>query len=254
MSRRALPSSLSLFLMLGGVTASIGEAAAAETAEVHVQVCDATPSVFLAALDLDKSQPERRKVYYFDTASLGLYDQGIVLRAIDVKGGELHLDAKLRPADAQDLSERWDDEDGWSCEVDAYTDRTATACRLRDGKHDLSDLNQVLDGSAAPQALFSHKQGKLTLLEREVDLADQPLEIFGPGVVARYKLKAIDQIKDVTVEVWEVDEDRVVLELSTRVDLGNASAARAAFRTALEHRGLDVCAHEVPKVESILDD
>ena len=86
-----------------------------------------------ALLRKEGAQPQRRKVYFYDTKDLALYGEDLVLRARVTQGDDDDSTVKLRPVDLADDDAGWRQIDGIRIELDVVGDKHVHSAKL-DGR------------------------------------------------------------------------------------------------------------------------
>jgi hypothetical protein len=88
-----------------------------------------------ALLQREGRDPQRRKVFFYDTKPLALDGANVVLRARVTDGDNDDSTVKLRPVDLSDDDARWPGIDGIRIELDVVGDKQVTSAKL-DGAPD----------------------------------------------------------------------------------------------------------------------
>src|SRR3954451_19794972 len=76
-----------------------------------------------ALLAHERADPERRRVYFYDTGELALYARDLVLRSRAIRGGAGDSTVKLRPVDLSREEAGWREIDGIRIELDVVGSR-----------------------------------------------------------------------------------------------------------------------------------
>jgi hypothetical protein len=131
-----------------------------EAVEVKITARIADEDEVRAALQESGEDPEKRRVFFFDTPGLQLFDAGVVLRARDIKGGADDSTVKLRPVDPDTVSVDWKKTSGFTIELDVVGDDMICSAKL-DYDLDGGRVAEVADGERAIKSLFGDVQERL---------------------------------------------------------------------------------------------
>jgi hypothetical protein len=80
---------------------------AIQKVEFKITVLSGEEAKVEALLQEEGGQPQRRKVYFYDTKDLALYGKDLVLRARVTQGDDDDSTVKLRPVDLADDDASW---------------------------------------------------------------------------------------------------------------------------------------------------
>jgi len=148
-------------------------------------------------------------VYFFDTNSLDLLSQGVIVRLR--QGIDDDLTLKLRPSKGERFPDLATEQETFKCEVDL----------IGDGANPAYSISRKYTGNSLPQTgydiarLLSPGQKKL-LEERKISIdwsrVDRMVEIRATA----WQSKSQPHFNKLTLELWEWPEGEI-LELSTKV-------------------------------------
>jgi hypothetical protein len=110
-----------------------------------------------ALLQREGGQPQRRKVYFYDTKDLVLYGKDLVLRARVTQGDDDDSTVKLRPVDLADDEASWQQIGGIRIELDVVGHKRVPSAKL-DGEPDRGEIEEVEARQRPVGSLFSGKQ------------------------------------------------------------------------------------------------
>jgi hypothetical protein len=205
-----------------------------------------------ALLQREESRPQRRKVYFYDTRDLALYNVGLVLRARVTEGEDDDSTVKLRPVDLAD------DEAGWRrvahirIELDVVGDKQVPSAKL-DGTPDRGEIEEVEAGRRSLASLFSGTQERLVADYAPRGIALRELEVLGPVDARKWDLERPDGFPHALgVEEWSLPDAAHFIELSFKVGPDEAKDAQTAFRSLLTRLGIDVTGDQQPKTPRVL--
>jgi hypothetical protein len=191
----------------------------------------------LAALKKAGEEPERRTVYFFDTPALDLFDAGMVLRARKIKGDDDDSTVKLRPVVPSSIGASWMKTDGFEVEMDRVGENEVISAKLNAVQRE-GELDDAVSGAKGLRSLFSADQERLVAEFAPRSIEWDALVAMGPIAVKKWKTEWDDFAHEVTVERWELPDGSDLVELSIKVEPGEASAAYDEFLAGLEAQGL----------------
>jgi hypothetical protein len=265
MSRRAL---LSLCLLLAACAAedtdvldvqpgveplADGKADSAQRmTELKVTVRSDQVPMALARFKLTDDKAEQRTIYFYDTAALDLFAEGLILRARKVKDRDDDSTVKLRPLRAADVSRRWLSLPGWKCEVDRTGSRSVESCSLTTVQ-DTGEIDDVAAGQRALVKLFSSEQELFASTYSETPPDWSRLEVLGPIPAQAWRVSVRGLGPRLSAERWTLPDGRVLLELSTKVPEADADATQAVLVGLLASRGLDTSTQQETKTRLALE-
>ena len=113
-----------------------------------------------ALLEKAGRQPQRRKVYFYDTEDLALYGKDLVLRARVTQGDDDDSTVKLRPVELADDQASWRQIDGIRIELDVVGDKQVRSAKL-DAEPDRGEIEDFAAKKRPVGSLFSGKQEQL---------------------------------------------------------------------------------------------
>jgi hypothetical protein len=205
-----------------------------------------------AVLQKAGRQPQRRKVYFYDTEDLALYGENLVLRARVTQGDDDDTTVKLRPVDLNDDKASWRQIAGIRIELDVVGDKQVRSAKL-DGEPDRGDIEKVEAKQRPVGSLFSGKQEQLIADYAPDGVSLHELEVLGAVDARKWDLDNPEGFPHtLSVEEWSLPDASHFIELSFKVSADEASDAQAAFRALLSGLGVDVAGDQVPKTPRVL--
>jgi hypothetical protein len=203
-----------------------------------------------AALDSAEVEAERRKVCFFDTQALELFEAGVVLRARLVHDGADDSTVKLRPVAPEQLSDEWKQTDGLEVELDAVGADPICSAKLSVDQ-DRGEIEEAVSGKRAIRKLFAKSQEDL-LHEFGPGIGWDDLTVLGPVDVRKWEVEPKGFPYEVTIEEWVLPDRSDLVELSVKADPQEAEQAKAAFLALLRERGLDTEGDQQTKTRAAL--
>jgi hypothetical protein len=205
-----------------------------------------------ALLQRDGGQPQRRKVYFFDTTDLALYGEDLVLRARVTQGDDDDSTVKLRPVDLADDQARWRQIDGIRIELDVVGEKQIHSAKL-DGEPDRGEIEEVEAKQRPVGSLFSRKQERLIADYAPEGTSLDALRVLGPVDARKWDLDNPEGFPyALSVEEWSLPDATGFIELSFKVPGEEAKAAQTAFRALLRDLELDVAGDQTAKTPRVL--
>ena len=190
------------------------------------------------ALEVGEDTAEVRRVYFYDTPDLALFEAGVILRARLVKDRDDDSTVKLRAVEAASISEQWRQSEGFKLETDWVGERTVCSASLTTVQR-RDEIDQVAEGKRAIGKLFSEDQERFVreLYQGPLDYGN--LRVLGPIRVLRWKPKHETFPHELTLEEWRLPNGEDLVEVSIKVDPNEAHRARSEFDAHLRQMGLD---------------
>ena len=230
---------------LGKLAKDIGEVEfkhTLESADEH-----RVPLLFGDAL----KQPQRRKVYFYDTTSLELYARNLVLRARATQGDDDDSTVKLRPASLTDAAP-WREVAGVDVELDVSGKGPMCSAKV-EGRPGHGEVEAVEAGQRAIRSLFTQEQEALVKAYAARIVRFDELAVLGPVDARKW---VFDDLKgfpfELCVEEWSLPDTTRFIELSTKVRRKHAPQAQSAFHDLLDRVGVKVAAGQEQKTPRVL--
>jgi hypothetical protein len=197
-------------------------------------------------------QPQRRKVYFYDTKDLALYGKALALRARVTQGDDDDSTVKLRPVDLAEDDAFWRRIDEIRIELDVVGDTQVPSAKL-DGEPDGGEIEEVEAKRRSPGALFSREQKQLIADYAPDDISLRDLEVLGPVDARKWDLDNPEGFPHtLSVEEWSLPDATRFLELSFKIGANEATDAHSAFRALLMQLGIDIAGDQSPKTPRVL--
>ena len=197
------------------------------------------------------AKPVQRKVYFYDTPELALDAERLVLRA-RVTDGKEDSTVKLRPVPLPVVPPPWSDDEDVEIELDVVGTRHTPSAKL-DDKPGPGEIEQVERRERELSKLFNQAQEALIApaLPDETSLDD--LEVLGPIDALKWELQLDGFPHELAVEEWTVADGPHFIELSIKVDRGEADTARQEWEALLDGKGIGRRHKQDPKTRMVLE-
>jgi hypothetical protein len=229
-----------------GLDSEIGEV------EFKITVRANQEELVRAELERAEIEPERRRVYFYDTQELVLFDAGVVLRARVTRDAADDSTVKLRPVVPADIDRRWKQTDGFKIELDMVGDTPVCSAKL-EAEQRRDEIDDVAAGERPMRTLFSDDQENLIGDYAPIGISWHELSVLGPVDVRKWELEPAGFPHEVTIEEWVLPDDSDLIELSIKVATDQALDAGKAFRALLSERGLDSTGDQQAKARTVLE-
>jgi uncharacterized protein YjbK len=196
--------------------------------------------------------PVRRKVYFYDTTELALADSDLFLRTRVTDGDEDDSTVKLRPLPLPGIPVRWRATADVRIELDVVGDRLVPSAKL-DGTTDRGRIEQVERGALELSKLFSKDQEAIIepALPTGTELDD--LAVLGPVDARKWELPPGTFPHELAVEEWSLPDGTHFVELSFKVEPGEAERAEQEFHALLDRLQIDRNGDQDPKTPKVLE-
>jgi hypothetical protein len=225
---------------------------AIQKVEFKLTVLVADEETVQALLQKDGGQPQRRKVYFYDTKDLALYGEHLVLRARVTQGDNDDSTVKLRPVQLADDQASWRRIDGIRIELDVVGDEGVPSAKL-DGKPDRGEIEEVEAKRRPVVSLLSGKQEQLIADHAPDGISLHELEVMGPVDARKWDLDDPEGFPHtLSIEEWSLPDATHFIELSFKVSADEAHDAQKAFRAFLLGLEVDATGDQTPKTPRVL--
>jgi len=201
--------------------------------ELKVTVSERKERAAARAFGLDPKEGERRRIFFFDTLDLALFNKGLVLRAREVKNGKDDSTVKIRPVDPQKITDSWRRLNGFKIEADGVGSKLIRSASLSVDQRD-DEIKAVESGVRAIHKLFSSEQERLLAEMSRVHVNFETLRVLGPVRALRWTVEHEGLPYPITAEEWTLPDERDLLEVSIKVPTAQALSASAGFDSFLK--------------------
>jgi len=202
-------------------------------------------------LSLLNANSQTRRIWFFDTPALDLYEAGVIVRAREIDGEDDDSTIKLRPFTETQLARAFRTLDELKCETDRDITKATPACSLG-ADQDEGEIVAVDAGERAIDQLYSSEQEDL-LATYGPDVALDGLVALGPIPARVWTVRSHDLPAKLTAELWYMPDGTQSLELSMRVDTADADDGQDDLLGFVDDRGLDLSADQESKTRRALD-
>jgi hypothetical protein len=218
-----------------------------DSVELKLTVPESEQYATARALGVDPLDAQIRQVYFFDTPSLTLNRNGLVVRARRVqrkKGGDSIV--KVRPVVPSQLPDELRESPDFTVEVDAMPGGFVCSGTLK-RRVENDDVMSAVEGARPVRSLFSKAQRALVAEQAPDGIALDELEVLGPILVLKLRFEPEGYDRQLVAELWTYPDNSRVLELSTKCAPGEAFQAAAESRAFLAGRGVDLAGEQQTK-------
>jgi hypothetical protein len=202
-------------------------------------------------LALLNAQSQTRRIWFFDTPELVVYDGGAILRAREIDGEADDSTVKLRPFTLVELAPEFVALDGLKCELDRSPAASKSACSLKVDQ-DEGEIAAVGFGERTIDKLFSSEQEAMFAAHGPAVAWDQ-LAVLGPIRARVWTIRTDALPEKLTAELWYMPDTTQTLELSMKVKVAEADAAMAQLLDFVADKGLTLDADQESKTRRALE-
>jgi hypothetical protein len=224
----------------------------ADSVELKLTVPDSDRRSTLRALGIDPLEAQIRQVVFFDTPTLDLDRQGVVVRARRVQGALGDSVVKLRPMVPSNLPAELRNNSNFGVEVDAMPGGFVCSASLK-SKVDSGEVREATTGERKIRKLFSKDQRALLAQHTDGDVDLDALSVLGPIFVLKLKFVPAGFNRRMVVELWFYPDGSRILELSTKCVPREAFDVAAETRAFLSTRGVNLEADQQTKTRTALE-
>jgi hypothetical protein len=184
-------------------------------------------------LELDGNE---RFIYFFDSPRLDAFEQGVIARARRIVGGLHDSTIKFRPVDPEAVPSLWRKYRGFKIEADTSEKGVVKSASLTMPvakgliKRVVAGKNPVSDLFAEEQLLFL-----FSLASKKLDYSN--VVVLGPARAWRWKYRDPGLPWPICGELWQRDDGERIFEVSIKVPVAQAAAAKAGFMAFLGEVG-----------------
>ena len=217
---------------------------AQETCDLEAKLLIPPQQAQTAVTALNAKKETTGRVYFYDTSTLDLLSQGVIVRLR--QGADNDLTVKLRPTTDKKFADPSAGSEDYKCEVDLTGTGAINSYSIR---KEYTTERSPETGSEIP-ALLSAGQRKL-LQESRVSIDWIRVKRIAAIRYTAWQIKSQRQFKKLTLELWEWPTGKV-LELSTKVGVDNGPATYAALQQLVKRNGLSLSGVQGAKTTIVL--
>jgi hypothetical protein len=211
--------------------------------EVKLLLSSAEDQAAVSALNVKKEA--MGFVYFFDTNTLDLLSQGVIVRLR--QGIDNDLTVKLRLPKGEKVSDSATEEETFKCEVDL----------LGDGANPSYSISSRYTGNSLPQTGFDIARrlspGQKKLLEETKAYIDwSRVERIVEIRATAWQSKTWPHFNKLTLELWEWPEGRI-LELSTKAGSNAGPMTYAMLQDLVRSKSLSLSRDQRSKTSTVLE-
>jgi hypothetical protein len=211
--------------------------AGAEAIEVKVTVVERHETAALRQFGLERKRGEQRRIFFYDTRELDLYNSGVCLRAREMEEDECDSTVKIRPVEPERIVDRWRRESGFKVEADFVGSEPICSASFTIAQKP-DEIGEVATGDRPIRKLFSREQEDFLKEMAKVPVDFSGLVPLGPVAVLRWKFRHEGLPYELCAEEWRLPDGRDVVEISIKVKPAEAAAAQAALNAFLAELGI----------------
>lgn len=228
-----LPLLITTFSQVAFAQAVYSKSNDLDTIEVKIDAVSSQIPQALQALGLTMAGAQQGQIYFYDTEGLDLYKNNILIR---VREGQPDNDvtARIRPAQADQISPEWFEMKGFKCVYDAPVTGAVQTCSLKE------------KFSTLPSPLLSDDQKEFLTQYGNSNIPWAQIRRIGPIAAADWTLR-----NGVSVELWTLGQLRY-LEFSAQVPLADADTARSSIMETFQSIGLSQDPNGENKTEEVM--
>lgn len=214
--------------------------------------CDVEVKLLLSSTDnqevvsaLNLKKESAGFVYFFDTKTLDLLSQGVIVRLR--QGIDDDLTVKLRPSKGEKFTDSATEAEKFKCEIDF----------IEDGSSRAYSISRRYTENLLPQTgydvsrLFSPGQKKL-LEERKASIDWARVERMVEINATVWQSKTQPHFNKLTLELWEWPEGRI-LELSTKAGSNAGPRTSAMLQDLVRSKTLSLSRDQRSKTSAVLE-
>jgi nitrogen fixation protein FixH len=214
--------------------------------EIKATIAEHQIDAALAHYRLTVNNDEERYIYFFDTPTLTLLDDGIIARARRVVGDEHDSTVKFRPVTPAEIPAKWCKHRGFKIEADASEKGVVKSASFT-MPVEKGLIKKVAAGEKPVAKLFTKEQERFLadMAGRKLDY--ESLAVLGPLKAHRWDFMDPGCPWEITAELWKREDGDRLMELSIKASIVQAAAAIGGFRAFLAEVGAQQDADEQSK-------
>lgn len=179
-----------------------------------------------------------RSIYFFDSPDLEGFEQGIIARARRIAGGQHDSTIKFRPIDPAAVPGLWRKYRGFKIEADTSEKGIVKSASLT-MPVPKGLIKRVAAGENPISDLFTDEQTLFLLSLASKKLDYSRAVALGPVQAWRWKYKDPGLPWPICAELWRRDDGERIFEVSIKVPVAQAAAAKAGFMAFLAEVGAE---------------
>lgn len=226
------------------VVSFCGSLSAQEACDFEAKLLLSPSETSAAVATLHATRKTAGRVYFFDTGTLDLLSQGVVVRLRQREHSDLTV--KLRPPPGRKLSDPSAGREDYKCEVD-LTGSGAVRSYSIQSKHSAERLSMT--GGEIPDILSAGQ--KKFLQESKISIDWTRVKRVADVHSTAWQVKSQPQFSKLTLELWDWGTGKI-LELSTKVKADAGPSAYAALQQLANRKGLLLSGVQQPKTPVVL--
>jgi hypothetical protein len=232
-----------------------------DAVEIKVSLAGDQVTEGLRRFDLS-GDGKRRQIFFADDplsgapVALPLLDGGLILRVRESADEKVESTVKLRPCRRSQLTDGWlaagkTASSEFRLEADWTGERRVLAASCSADRK-TGSLDAALEGREPLSTLFSDEQERFVEECAGLRVNLNAVVLLGPVAANRWGPLQVDRF-EVVAERWRIAGALDFLELSIRVDPGQAERAQQEFEALVRGRGLDLDVRQETKTRRVLE-
>lgn len=231
----------------------------ADATELHILLCESSRAQVLDKLGLSRHEADlkERFVRYFDTTERSEFQRGVILRLREYENKTAEATVKIRVSAlglklTRAMYNRLSEHDDFKCEEDRYLESSSVSCSM-DSEVSSSGLQKFKRDPTQIRRLFSSDQKKM-ISEFGLSLPDfENLKSYGPILNEKIKFTQGFNEKKITLEIYHLDADSAIVELSRRSTPQGAETNLSRLKRYVVRKGLNICPEQIGKTRQVLE-
>jgi len=203
------------------------------------------------SLGIDLDSGPIRRVYFLDTADLGLYRHGVIVRFRDMPRRRDDAVVKLRPVVPGRVPGWLRQADRFRMEIDALPGNVVCSGALKKRLR-RDEVSRALAAGRPLVELLSAGQRKLLVRYAPLWVELDDLAVFGPVEVRCHSVELRGLNRDLDAERWRFPDGSRLLELSTRCLVREVAGVARRISAALRAYGVGPADRQRTKTELAL--
>src|SRR3954451_3010701 len=192
-----------------------------DSVELKLTVADSAIRSTADALGMDPLLAEIRQVVFFDTPTLTLSKDGLVVRTRRIQGGAGDAVIKLRPVNPETLSPEVRQSASVKVEVDAMPTGFVCSASMK-GKTTAGEVRDAILQKIKIRDLFSKDQRAFYKANAPEGLKLSELSVLGPINLMKLEFNPDGLGRKFVAELWMYPDGSRIMELSTKASADDA--------------------------------
>jgi hypothetical protein len=231
-----------------------------DAVEIKMTIADEQKDRIRELLPVDL-EPQRIRVYFFDTADLELFEtHQVILRGRRKEKKADDSTVKLRRVEPNWTFAEWRKAKGeFKVEGDWVSDKLIRSASFTVEQEE-GKIEQVETGKTTVDKLFSKEQEQFLENAVSAPIDFSSLKVLGPSETYKWKMTPPGFDGEICLEYWQLadpkdvlQDKKEILEVSTKVDCDRAQIVWEQFNQFLQQHGIDPGGKQEPKTRTALE-